>query len=240
MSGTIPRFDRPAFSVDPADVVSPAEVGRLGASVRLPPLVDTSARLPEVQVASGEPMVRVAHRRIRCLANYWHAGWQRAIPDTWLRASVAERLYMVAESLPSPWGLAIYDAWRPLELQGELYRAAYADPDLPPGFLAEPVDDARHPPPHLTGGTVDLTLTWECTPLALGTDFDSFVDDAALGAFEDRPGLVRDLRRALYHRMHATGFVAYEGEWWHYEWGTCRWAMLTGLPAVLGPDHPVE
>jgi D-alanyl-D-alanine dipeptidase len=90
------------------------------------------------------------------------------------------------------------------------------------------------PPPHSTGGTVDLTLTFEGSALALGTAFDEFSPDAHARAFEDQPGLNCDLRRMLYWSMSHEGFVGIRTEWWHFEFGTVRWAARTGVSAIYG------
>ena len=50
------------------------------------------------------------------------------------RPDVAERLYVVANSLPDGFGLAIWDAWRDFRLQEALYHAYYDQPGLQPGF----------------------------------------------------------------------------------------------------------
>jgi hypothetical protein len=92
---------------------------------------------------------------------------------------------LAAESLPRGFGLAVFDAWRPLAL-----------------FTAE-----GDPPPHLTGGAVDLTLSWQGTPLALGTGFDDFSSRAAADVFEKyqgyvggrHPTVVGDQRKPLRH-----------------------------------------
>jgi D-alanyl-D-alanine dipeptidase len=202
----------------------------------LPELVEP-AELPVVPVPAardGEVMVRVRHRRIRVLAPYWHAGWEHASPDAFLRAGAAERLERVAESLPEGFGLAVLDAWRPLALQAEIHQAAYADALLPAGFVSAPSADPTTPPPHLTGGTVDVTLTWQQHPLRLGSNFDDFTDDARAGAYEAIPGRVRQLRRLLHAAMREQGFRVIECEWWHYEIGTRRWAALTGEPVWYG------
>lgn len=228
----IPRFDRPAFA-RPADEVLGAADATVPAQRPLPALDDPP---PSPVLASvDEPLVPVEHRRIRVLSNYWHAGWGHAVPGAWLRAGAMTRLGECANALPEPYGLAVFDAWRPLVLQSELWHAAYDDPGLPPGFVADPNPDPRTPPPHLTGGTVDLTLTYEGTPLALGTDFDDFRDVAATAALEDVPGVDRELRRMLFWAMHAVGFVVLHCEWWHFEYGTRRWAALTGRSPLYGP-----
>ncbi len=36
-------------------------------------------------------------------------------------------------------------------------------------------------------------------------------------------------------RLAAEGFVVFDGEWWHFEHGTRRWAAITGHPPRYGP-----
>ena len=205
----------------------------------LPAIIEPTNQ-PSVTLPLGarEPMVRVAHRRIRLLSCYWHEGFAAAQPDTWLRVGVAERLYRAADSLQPRFGFAIFDAWRPLELQRELYDMAYADPGLPAGVVSEPSSDPERPPPHLTGGTVDVTLTFDGVPLELGTSFDASVSDASTDAFEQTPGRVRGLRRYLYWTLHQAGFIVIDCEWWHFEHGTRRWGALTDHEKLYGPAAP--
>jgi D-alanyl-D-alanine dipeptidase len=148
----------------------------------------------------------------------------------------AARLYGVAEGLPDGFGLAVFDAFRPPALQAELFDVYYGPgATTPPGYISTPSADASLPAPHTTGGTVDLTLTYRGHPLALGTAFDAMVPDAHPLAFEDRPGPVRDLRRLLHHRMVEAGFVGDSLEWWHYEYGTCRWGRVLDEEPRFGP-----
>lgn len=230
----MPRFDEPTYTVDAALLFTEApSIDDLGP---LPELAEPDESL--IIGGSDEPLVRVEHRRIRVLANYWHAGWSTAVPGTWLRAGVADRLHAVADALPDRWGLAVFDAWRPLDLQVQLYEAAVADPEVEPGFMAPPSTDPTTPPPHLTGGAVDLTLTWDGTPIAAGTGFDDTTSRAFVAALENAAGPARHIRRALFHRMAAAGFVVYRGEWWHFEWGTRRWAGVSGEQPIYGPATP--
>lgn len=157
-------------------------------------------------------------------------------------------MYSVAEALPDRFGLAVLDAWRPLELQHDIYDSAYADPDLPPGFVSLPSADPSTPPPHLTGGTVDVTLTLDGHALRLGTEFDDFTDRARADALEpelrrhptvgEPRWAERELRRILYWAMRSAGFVVIDCEWWHFEYGTRRWAALTGNAPLYGPAQP--
>jgi zinc D-Ala-D-Ala dipeptidase len=226
---TFPRFDQPCFTCRPTDVGVEAE-----AYEPLPALVEPPNK-PLVEGPRAEPLVPVEHRGIRVLGNYWHAGWEHAVPGAWLRAGAMERLATVADSLPSRFGLAVFDAWRPLALQSVLYAAAYTDPTLPPGFVSYPDTNPATPPPHLTGGTVDLSLTFDGTPLALGTGFDDFTDAARSDSLEATPGPDRELRRMLFWRMRDVDFALLDCEWWHFEFGTRRWAAIRGMTPIYGP-----
>lgn len=226
------RPNAPGLTVPATEAVAAARV-TLPPTQSLPTLVDPPQ--PQVDHPVEEALVAVDHPRISCLESYLRAGWSEAVPGCLLRATVVDRLGKAADSLPERWGLAIFDGWRPHSLQTELYEAAYADPELPPGFFAEPSDQPSVPSPHLTGGSVDLTLCLDGTPLALGTDFDDLTPLAHTSALEGEPGIERDARRLLYHTMVAQGFVVFHQEWWHFEYGTRRWAAITDRPALYGP-----
>jgi zinc D-Ala-D-Ala dipeptidase len=230
---TAPRFDQPCFTCRPADV-GVVVGGAVAEGAPLPALVEPADK-PLVTMPSSESLVPVEHRRIRVLGNYWHAGWDHAVPGAWLRSGALERLATVADSLPDRFGLAVFDAWRPLALQSVLYNAAYTDPGLPPGFVSYPDTDAATPPPHLTGGTVDLSLTFDGAPLALGTGFDDFTDAARSDSWETIPGVDCELRRMLFWRMRDADFVLLDCEWWHFEFGTRRWAAIRGTRPIYGP-----
>lgn len=204
----------------------------------LPPIEDVEevGDLPDAPAPESDDLVEVAHPRIRVMAAYWHAGWPYSHPGAWLRPPVRDALVRAVAELPEPFGLAIWDAWRDPRLQAALYERAYAQGStLAPGFVAYPDDDPRRCPPHASGATVDLTLTWQGHALALGTGFDAFVPGAAAAALEpDGPVLQRDLRRLLAAVMSQVGFVGHPQEWWHWEFGTRYWAAVTGQPVLFG------
>lgn len=228
-------YDYQGFLADPDAVAVPMQT----TAPPLPDLVEPALMPPVTQpTRDDQPLVVPAHRRLRVLPVYWHLGWPAAQPESWVRVEVAKRLADVASALPAGFGLALLDGWRSLALQAEVYAAAYADPLLPPGFVAPPSEDPTTPPPHVTGGAVDLTLTWEHQPLALGSPFDDFTPTAHTGSFETTPGRVRQLRRLLFWAMHAQGFRVIDCEWWHFELGTRRWAALTGNDVWYARTQP--
>lgn len=191
-----------------------------------------------VQPGDDEPLVPIEHSQIRCLDIYQRHGFPGAIGAGYLRVGAYQHLCAVAEDLPKPFGLAVFDAWRDPVLQQFLYDRCYEDPDMPPGFVSPPSADPRTPPPHSTGGTVDLTLTWNGTPLALGTEFDEFTPMAFTDALEGAAGesrrVERELRRILLNAMHRQSFVVLAREWWHFEFGTRLWAAVLKREARYG------
>jgi D-alanyl-D-alanine dipeptidase len=231
----VPRFDQPDLLVPCAAACEAAGIV-IGSRPPLPVCFEPDA--PGVTEACDESMVEVGHPSIVTIPAYLLGGWVNARPDQWLRSEVHDRLCTAAESLPDGFGLAVLDAWRPLELQVELYAAATADPLVPPELIAAPSADPRTPPSHLTGGAVDCTLTIDGVPLALGTGFDDLTPLAHVSGIETTPGLERELRRLLYWTMREQGFVVFHAEWWHFEFGTRRWAAITGGVARYGPTAP--
>lgn len=209
----------------------------------LPQLFDADADgaaplplVPEVATGDGEALVTVAGPRLTTVPVYRRHDFPFAVYGTYLREGVLQRLQSAASELPEPFGFAVFDGWRDPQLQQFLYDRAYAEPGLPPGFVAPPTGDPARPTPHSTGGTVDLTLTFDGRPLGLGTEFDEFTVRAFAGALEGSgvaadaaaDVLARDLRRLLYRVMRDAGFVVLAREWWHFEHGTRLWAAVTG------------
>ena len=199
----------------------------------MPTLVEPST-FPDAPDTLGN-LEKVDHPRIKTIASYLNAGWNNAQDGTWLRPEANALLYEVVDSLPEPWGLCVFDAWRPLDLQAELFNAAYKDPNLPEGFVSPADRETRLCPPHLSGGTVDCSFTLHGIPLGLGTGFDDFTDLAAADALEIKESINRDLRRWLYWSMTETGFVVLNCEWWHFEYGTRRWGAIRGKDPLFGP-----
>lgn len=211
---------------------------RLGWCRHLPPMPLAFGLPGERQrcVGSSQPLVEV--RGIDVLDAYGHLG-VLAARRMLVRSDVAERLLLAERLLPGGFSLVVLDAWRSPDEQQALVRF-YGEGAAEDGFVA-PVSDDGCRPPHTTGGTVDLTLSWLDQPLALGTDFDSFDPEAAVHAFE-APGAdarVRLLRRGFAYAMSTAGFVPYDKEWWHWSHGDDVWAQAMGRPALYDiVEHP--
>ena len=227
----------------------------MGAVTRAIPALSTTRGWRDVDIEPvDEPLVRVSEigPRVWDDPRYHALGLPGALAEGWVREGVAERLAAVAAALGDAQGLVVWDAYRPIATQTALFDA-YLDeltmihPDWPAGALEEaaaryvtPPSRARTaPPPHLTGGAVDLTLAdGEGRPLDLGTDFDAFVPEAGARALEEVPGAARENRRRLFWAMSAQGFTAYHEEWWHFDYGDQFWGLATNRPAIYAAAVP--
>ena len=201
--------------------------------------------------AIDEPLVPVAQLGPRILedSRYFAMGLPGALPGCWVREGLGDRLVRAADSLPDGLVLLVWDGWRSIDTQSALFEAYVEDlslqyPDLSRAELEQvarpyvtPPDPGHHaPPPHLTGGAVDLTLaTADGVELDLGTGFDAFVPEAGAAALEDIDMPARGNRRLLFHALTAQGLSAYVEEWWHFDFGNQFWAAVTGGTPRYGP-----
>jgi zinc D-Ala-D-Ala dipeptidase len=169
---------------------------------------------------------------------YHRHGYEQAIPDVRLRPDVADALMRVAERLRAEHdlGVLVWDGWRPIELQRQLWDEYRQQLARATGLAGEALDARTRlfvsppeldgaPPPHSTGRTVDLTLcSLDGAPLDMGGEFDELTDRSAGDRYE-REGLTpteatyRDRRRLLLMAMEAQGFRRLPSEWWHFEYG---------------------
>lgn len=160
------------------------------------------------------------------------------------RETLAHMLKSAHELLPADRRLQIVGVFRPFEIQKKMYDQAKLElreqhPDWEEAFLidylnvfsAPPIWDS--PPPHTTGGAVDLTLTdvhgeridmispfemgWESAPM----DMAGLTDGARRN---------RDYLRGILLEVGLTNFP---GEWWHWSYGEPGWALRGGHPHAL-------
>lgn len=83
---------------------------------------------------SVEPLVRVEDLSgVLDLRAYHRTWWRRSVAFSHVRRQVGARLERAAAGLPDGFGLAVFDAWRPLGLQQEIYETTYRDPRSRPG-----------------------------------------------------------------------------------------------------------
>jgi D-alanyl-D-alanine dipeptidase len=176
-----------------------------------------------------------------------------------LRQGVVDRLLQaqaILEQHQPEWQFAVFDAWRPVAVQafmvdhaiGEECHRRGVDPMTDsPGrqaavedvgrFWAPPSESAATPPPHSTGGAVDLTLAdAQGQELAMGGAIDAIgpisepLHYAAMAQQQpdSQEAFWHGRRLALTEAMQAAGFAQHPNEWWHFSWGDQLWAWRTG------------
>ena len=159
--------------------------------------------------------------------------------------------------------LAIFDAWRPIRVQAfmvdhsiqEQCRSLGFDPSDPlktqaleqvrndvARFWAPPSPDPRTPPPHSTGGAVDLTLADSSgEPLEMGGEIDAIgeqsVPDHHAEEAESNPegtaALWHGRRCLLNDVMTEAGFARHPNEWWHFSHGDQLWAWQRKISGAI-------
>jgi D-alanyl-D-alanine dipeptidase len=180
-----------------------------------------------------------------------------------LRQGVVARLLQAQLALQQEqpgWGLAIFDAWRPVAVQSFMVRHALVvecarigiDPDRPSPervraeadvgrFWAPPSENRATPPPHSTGAAVDLCLADAAGhALAMGGEIDAIGEVSEplfhqAGALADPSGqaaIWHHRRQLLARVMAGAGFEQHPNEWWHFSWGDQLWAWRSGAAAA--------
>jgi D-alanyl-D-alanine dipeptidase len=164
------------------------------------------------------------------------------------REGVARRLAAAQARLPAGVHLQIVEGWRSPEAQRMMYQATWErfhrlHPDWSEAALRRLVNrysappDHPVPPPHLTGGAVDLELADESgavldftSPFTLGDPRQAPLESSGLSE------AARANRRLLADALTAAGLTNYDEEWWHWSYGDQGWALRTGSPeASYGP-----
>ncbi len=200
---------------------------------------------------NGEPLVDLLthHPGLR-----WAPASPRFVyPRTALvRQRVAEMLAEAQWQLPSGVHLQIVGGWRSREVQRRMYETTYREfkeqhPDWTEAHLRRRTNqfsappDHPSPPPHLTGGAVDLRLADEANePLDMWSPYE--IRDRRAARF-DAPGLsaaARANRALLADVLAPSGLTNYIAEWWHWSYGDQGWAYrIDAEHAIYGPvDAP--
>jgi len=215
-------------------------------------------QLVEIQ-ENNEPLVCLNHlssSRIIVQAEYELRGFKTASELQYGRSGVIKQLKLAVKYLPSGFMFKVYDAWRPLELQLEIFNnfleelkesnAGLSETELVEMckiFVSLPSSDLDRPSPHYSGGSIDLTLVdASSNKLWMGTEFDDFTEKAGTTYFENNALVTTELdeiarknRRILFNAMTQVGFSNYPKEWWHYDLGNQFWGKATGNAAYYGP-----
>lgn len=204
---------------------------------------------------SIDPLVEIIpSARLKLHSAYYHDGIEGALESIYSRQTIVQKLHALLEHLPSELGILVLDAWRPIEVQEALrlrFRESLVEehPNLNDveideilnQFVAKPSTSSDCPSPHLTGGSIDLTLfnVESGMPLDMGTAFDAMEEESWSHYFEEAPQThaaleIRDNRRILINGMKSVGFSNIPSEWWHFDYGNQLWGYYTQRDAFYG------
>ncbi len=161
--------------------------------------------------------------------------------ETLLRRSVAEMLRDANLSLMNKgYRIQVIEGWRAPLIQRRMFAAVWEHmqkhhPDWSETKLRRTVNqftapmNPRVPPPHTTGGAIDVALT----DLA-GNEMDvisPYLIHDINGYFTDAPRLTDEARKhrdLLGEAMLRTGLTNYPSEYWHWSYGDQGWAYRGG------------
>jgi len=199
---------------------------------------------------NGEPLVDVF---AVCPDLKWMAKSPRFdFPRSGLgRRSLANMLGEAQSLLPKGLYLQIVGVYRPFSVQKLMYDTVTEElrkmhPDWDEEFLvkyinvfsAPPITET--PPPHTTGGAVDLSIVDEN-----GERLD-MVSPMEMG-WKSAPQYVEGLSKEARHNrdllnsvLLPTGLTNFPGEWWHWSYGEPGWALRGGHPSALYGLFPEE
>ena len=140
----------------------------------------------------------------------------------YLQKETAERLTRAqAKLMKSGYCLVIFDAYRPLHIQYEMWRLL---PDT--RYIADPAKGSNHN----RGCAVDVSLLKSGgSAVAMPTDFDDFSEKAHL-SYINFPEEVINNRAILKNAMVSEGFMPLETEWWYYSDPECYKYPLLNIP----------
>lgn len=208
-------------------------------------------------VDNGEQLIPLStSQRLVTYPFYAKMGIANAIPECFVRESVFEKLHQVVELIPADKQLVVLDGWRPFSVQQHLFdtlinilRKSFPHHeecylyDKAKNLVSPPSNDSNAPSPHLTGGSVDVTL---CDSLGRFLDMGSYFDEASelswTAALESSLKVdtnMQENRRILYHAMTSVGFTNLPSEWWHFDYGNQLWAYRSrGVQAHYGAIRP--
>jgi D-alanyl-D-alanine dipeptidase len=172
---------------------------------------------------------------------------------TKLRLTVFNKLKEAQSKLPNGIKFCIYEGYRSLQLQEQLFNERYniiknKYPDwnheqifLETTKMVSPIinlDGSVNTPPHSTGGAVDLYLVDEngeavdmgIHPKDWMQDTDGILSLTASTIISDQ---ARFYRKIMSEVLGNVGFVNYPTEFWHWSYGDRYWAYFAGSKHAL-------
>ncbi len=165
--------------------------------------------------------------------------------ETVVRESVARMLCAASKALANGYQFGVLEGWRPHHIQRRMYLRSWnrfkgMHPDWSDVQLKRvvnryvaPMND-RVPPPHSTGGAVDLfLLDSDANELNMTEPLDVLDSKAFLFSAEGLSDRSRERRKIFGDALLEGGLTNYPSEYWHWSYGDQGWAYRTGAPNAL-------
>lgn len=199
--------------------------------------VETIANLDKVPIReNGEPLVDL---RLSC-PGILVQPLARGKKTLHARDAVARRLNTAQNCLQQQapgYQIIVVDAWRSMSQQVFWHRLAKVvsrlrHPFWPPHMVREMANkyvaapDCLAPPPHSTGGAIDVRLRNAGGQVSMGPRNPA----ACRTAYVHLSPAQRANRQLLCAALELAGFSNYEEEWWHWSYGDSGWALRTNQP----------
>ena len=166
------------------------------------------------------------------------------------RKTVGKMIARVVENISSTYQFIVFDAYRPIEYQRlrfeQVYKSLKANhPSRDDDYIRRlafeiifpPNEDPQQPPPHATGGAVDVALaTLKGELLDFGSAYGIYNEDENKRHLTNSTMInteQRKNREILIIAMVNAGFSNYPGEWWHFMFGDREYAAYEGFPNAI-------
>ncbi len=166
---------------------------------------------------------------------------------TKIRKTVYEKLCEAQDLLPKGLRFCLYEGWRSLALQKELFQEMYQNnqdhfPQLSHAELfaetmklVSPIqllDGSINIPPHATGAAIDIYLINDHgTLLDMGIRLTDWSSDTGARLSQTDSSYIsqtaRNNRIMMSTVLSRAGFVNYPNEYWHWYYGDRYWAYCT-------------
>ncbi len=174
-----------------------------------------------------------------------------------MRKTVYDKLVEAQALLPDGMQFCLYEAYRSLNLQNQLFTTHYNDlkklhPTWPHAELftettklVSPVtnfDGSKNIPPHSTGAAIDVyLLDKDGNAVDMGMHPKDWLLDhdgsLSLTASKTISEIAQKNRQSMNRALEQVGFVNYPTEYWHWSYGDRYWAYQKGLDhAIYGNE----
>lgn len=159
--------------------------------------------------------------------------------DFRIRKIVHDKVAQALNYLPAGYGFIIYEAFRPIERQIELWEGIWArlskeHPEWDKARLTDECDVFVANPytkgsGHQSAAAIDITLF----DLDSGNEIDmgTAVQEFCSRTKTENPHITpiqHQHRQILRTALEKTGLINYSDEWWHYSYGDRLWGEITG------------